>query len=222
MPRAGRFAIVQAVRICCVSRRSGGNMSVRLLQRLTRGCASAAARSVTALAAAGLLAASCGGLPGGPGSVPAELEGMLLTSEEVGGDFVEEYRGKVTFDVAGSLWPAGREAAGEALEVLSSESTSGSASFVSPLPPEYTGAEPGDAVLQQQVLTADADEIEAGMAALRAGLARSATARPGGSRTSSTPSSPSGYRTWVKRASACSCATSPTSLRPTSERGGSS
>jgi hypothetical protein len=50
---------------------------------------------------------------------------MLLTSEEVGGDFVEEYRGKVTFDVAGSLWPAGREAAGEALEVLSSESTSG-------------------------------------------------------------------------------------------------
>jgi hypothetical protein len=96
---------------------------------------------------------------------------MLLTSEEVGGDFVEEYRGKVTFDVAGSLCPAGREAAGEALEVLSSESTSGSASFVSPLPPEYTGAEPGDAVLQQQVLTADADEIEAGMAALRAGLA---------------------------------------------------
>jgi hypothetical protein len=96
---------------------------------------------------------------------------MLLTSEEVGGDFVEEYRGKVTFDVAGSLCPAGREAAGEALEVLSSESTSGSASFVSPPPPEYTGAEPGDTVLRQQVLTADADEIEAGMAALRAGLA---------------------------------------------------
>jgi hypothetical protein len=121
-----------------------------------------------ALLIAGVLA-GCGG-PLGPGEVPEELEGTLLTLEEAGKGFVEEYRGTMPFDVAGQLCPEGREAAGDALDVLSSDSRSAGAGFVSPAPPEYTGGDPGDRFLQHSVLIADAAQIADGMAALRAGF----------------------------------------------------
>lgn len=121
------------------------------------------------LATAAVLAGACGG-PLGQGEVPEELAGTLLTLEEAGEGFVEEYRGTPSFDVAGQLCPEGRETAGDRLGVLSSDSTSAGAGFVSPGPPEYTGGDPGDRFLQQSVLTADAAQIADGMAALRAGF----------------------------------------------------
>ena len=116
-----------------------------------------------------VIAAGCS-LPGSSRPVPAELKTSLLTLQEVGEDFKQDFRGKATFNTADDLCPDGRAAAGDAVDVLSSDSTSALVSYVSPK--GYDGDTPGDVLIQHFVVTADAGRISAGMAALKAGFDR--------------------------------------------------